>query len=86
MATQTPLLIQTKAFLESNRAVLTATRYLIARNRRKLNPAFGVSGGAVGPPARDTVRALLVSGILAPASNRVMAGLGNGKRLCLRVP
>lgn len=75
------ILADTRTLIESNRAMLAATHARIARCRRKLNPAFGVSGAAA-PPLRVTVRKLLDTGMLPPAGAKVMAGHGSGKR-CL---
>ena len=74
----TPLLVETRAWIDSNRVMLAATRYRIARCRRKLAPTFAITGGAA-PPLRETVRALLISGMLPPISGRVIAGYGTGK-------
>lgn len=63
----------------SNRVLLARTRYLIARSRRELNPGFGISGGSA-PPLRETVRALLGSGILLPICGEVLAAAGTGRR------
>ena len=73
------MLAESRACVDSNRALLHSTRCLIARSRRTLNPFFAVSGGAA-PPLRETVRALLASGILGPPGRRVLAGYGTGQR------
>ena len=63
-----PLLADTKARIESNRAMVAATRNRIARSWRKLNSDFAITGGSA-PPLRETVRALLASGMLPPAGD-----------------
>jgi hypothetical protein len=70
---------QSKVCVTSNRVLLAQTRYLIARSRRRLNPVFEVSGGSA-PPLRETVRALLASGILLPFSGEVLGATGTGRR------
>lgn len=76
---ESPLLADTKALIDSNRAMVATTRVRIARCRRKLNSHFAITGGAA-PPLRETVRALLASGMLPPAGARVIAGHGTGRR------
>lgn len=73
------MVAESRACVGSNRALLDSTRYLIASSRRKLNPYFAVSGGAA-PPLRETVRALLASGILCPPGRRVVAVHGARQR------
>jgi len=68
-----------RALVESNRGVLVATRRRIATCRRQLNRAFGLSGGSAAPDLRETVRALLAKGLLAPVRDTVLAGHGSGK-------
>lgn len=72
------MLSETWARIQSNRERLRTSRDRIAANRRRLNPAFGISGGAA-PPLRETVRALLASGTLFPVSGNGFAGIGSGK-------
>jgi hypothetical protein len=73
------MLEQTRVHLESNQALLAASRVLIARSRRRLNPFFGVSGGAA-PTLRETARVLIASGVLPPTNGSIYGGYGTGKR------
>jgi hypothetical protein len=73
------MLAETRTCIQSNCDLLRTSRYRIAASRRRLNPAFGISGGVV-PPLRETVRALLASGTLFPVSGNGFAGIGSGKR------
>ena len=67
-----------------NRAIVTATRQLVACNRRRLNPWWGLSGGSDGQDPLDelhlSVRQRLAQGDLLPAPRRVWAGRGTGQR------
>lgn len=76
------MLEQTRASIASNRAILLLSRYRIAASRRRLNPAFAVSGGAA-PPRRVAVRALLITGVLPPPSAEILAGPGSGRRCAI---
>lgn len=44
-----------------------------------MNSDFAITGGSA-PALRETVRALLASGMLPPAGGRVVAGHGTGRR------
>ena len=76
--------------ISRNRAMITATRQLIARNRRRLNPWWGFSGGSDKQDPvdelRSSVRQRLARGDLVPAPRRVWAGRGTGQRcvVCAR--
>ena len=70
---------RSRACVTSNRVLLARTRDLISRSRRRLNPAFEVSGGSA-PPLREMVRALLANRILSPISGEVVAVTGTGGR------
>jgi len=61
-----------------NRRLFVASRLLIARSRRLLNPAQSLSGASNGPDLRVTVRERLASGWLFPAPSKVWAGRGAG--------
>jgi len=76
---ETPLLADTRAWIQSNRAMVAVTRARIAWCWRRMNSDFAIAGGAA-PPLRETVRALLASGMLPPAGGRVFAGQGAGRR------
>ncbi len=64
-----------------SRALLRETHSLIARNRRRMNPWWGVSGSS-DPNGDDdlrlSVRDRLQRGILPPAPRQVWAGKGTG--------
>ena len=66
-----------------NRAMVTATRQLVARNRRRLNPWWGFSGSSDGQEPLDelrlSIRQRLAQGDLLPAPRRVWAGRGTGQ-------
>jgi len=65
-------LADSRACVESNRRLLSESRYRVAATRRRLNPAFGVSGGSPGNGVlRTTVRERLGSGSLFPLPRRV---------------
>ena len=67
----------------TNRALVAETRQRIAVNRRRLNPAFAVSGGA-DPELNRTARTLLERGVLAPIrSNVVWADDGSKGPCCV---
>ena len=76
--------------ISRNRAMITATRQLVARNRRRLNPWWGFSGGSDEPDPvdelRSSIRQRLARGDLVPAPRRVWAGRGTGQRcvVCAR--
>jgi len=83
--------IESSRYLISrNRAMIAATRQLIACNRRRLNPWWGFSGGSDEQNPVDelrlSVRQRLVQGDLVPAPRRVWAGRGTGQRcvVCAR--
>ena len=83
--------IESSRYLISrNRAMIAATRQLIACNRRRLNPWWGFSGGSDEQNPVDelrlSVRQRLVRGDLVPAPRRVRAGRGTGQRcvVCAR--
>jgi len=67
-----------------NRAIVTATRQLVACNRRRLNPWWGFSGGSDGQDPLDelrlSVRQRLAQGDLLLAPRRVWARRGTGQR------
>ena len=73
-----------------NHAMVTATRQLVARNRRRLNPWWGFSGSSDGQEPLDelrlSIRQRLAQGDLLPAPRRVWAGRGTGQRcvVCAR--
>ena len=73
-----------------NHAMVTATRHLVARNRRRLNPWWGGSGSSDEQDPvdelRSSVRQRLARGDLVPAPRRVWAGRGTGQRcvVCAR--
>src|SRR5262245_34837367 len=75
------VLLQSSACVSDNERLLSETRYRIAASRRRLNPAFALSGsssnGADG--LRGSVRDRLASGALFPVGSYVMAGNGSGK-------
>src|SRR5262249_31744947 len=59
------LLADSRACVESNRRLLSESRYRVAATRRRLNPAFGLSGGSPDNGVlRTTVRERLGSGSL----------------------
>ena len=62
-------------------SLISRTRELIARSRRKLNPFFAVSGGSEASERtlRATTRALLASGLLRPIDGKAWSGQGTGK-------
>jgi len=70
--------------------MVTATRHLVARNRRRLNPWWEFSGGSDGQNPVDelrlSIRQRLAQGDLFPAPRRVWAGMGTGQRcvVCAR--
>ena len=70
--------------------MITATRQLVARNRRRLNPWWGFSGGSDEQDPVDelrlSIRQRLAQGDLVPAPRRVWAGRGTGQRcvVCAR--
>src|SRR5215470_7663625 len=70
--------------ISRNRAMITVTRKLVACNRRRLNPWWGLSGGSdEQDPAdelRSSIRQRLAQGELVPAPRRVWAGRGTGQR------
>ena len=76
--------------ISPNRAIITATRQLVARNRRRLNPWWGFSGGSdeqdSADELRSSIRQRLAQGELVPAPGRVWAGRGTGQRciVCAR--
>lgn len=76
--------------ISRNRAIITATRQLVARNRRRLNPWWGFSGGSdeqdSADELRSSIRQRLAQGELVPAPGRVWAGRGTGQRcvVCAR--
>ena len=82
LASARAVFARSQVCVASNRALLARTRHLIARSRRRLNPVFEVSGGSA-PPLRETVRALLASGILSPIRGEVVAAVGTGRRRCV---
>jgi len=57
-----------------NRRLLAGSRFLIARSRRLLNPAWVIAGASDGIDLHVTVRERLASGWLFPASHKVWAG------------
>jgi len=73
-----------------NRAIIAATRQLIACNRRRLNPWWEFSGGSDERDPLDelrlSIRQRLALGDLVPAPRRVWAGRGTGQRcvVCAR--
>src|SRR5262249_42093139 len=60
--------------ISRNRAMITVTRQLVARNRRRLNPWWGFSGGSdEQDPAdelRSSIRQRLAQGEPVPAPRR----------------
>jgi hypothetical protein len=70
------ILTRTERCVETSRATLAQAAFRIARSRRVLNPAWGLSGGA-DPSLRESIRTRLSSGSLFPANNRVVAGRGS---------
>jgi hypothetical protein len=72
------LLGQAKVSVETNRRLLSETRYRVAASRRRLNPIFALSGSS-GDGRRATVRERLASGALYPVDGYSWAGHGTGK-------
>jgi len=76
------LLASSRACVESSRRLLSESRYRVARTRRRLNPAFALSGGSPDNGVlRTTVRERLGSGSLFPLPRRVecWGGPSNGQ-------
>ena len=74
----TVLVYESKVRCLENRRRLADSRFVIARSRRLLNPAFEISGGSDSVDLRVTVRERLVSGWLFPAPHKVWTGKGTG--------
>ena len=74
----TPLLAPSWVAIDANRSILCATRYRVAASRRRLNPAFAVTGGSADGELRDSVRSRLSNGTLFPVGGQVLAGRGSG--------
>jgi len=72
------LLEHAEAGVQTNRRLLSETRYRIAASRRRLNPAFAFSGSS-DDGLRTTVRARLASGALSPVDGYSWTGYGTGK-------
>src|SRR5215467_5177958 len=66
-----------------SRAMVADTRKLVACNRRRLNPWWGLSGGSDEQDPVDelrlSIRQRLAQGELVPAPRRVWAGTGTGQ-------
>jgi hypothetical protein len=79
----TTLVADSKARCLESRKLLAASRLLIVRSRRLLNPAFEISGGSRGSDEnlRRTIRTRLATRVLFPVDGKVFAGKGTGK-LC----
>jgi len=71
------------ALCHENQRLLTTSRFLIAVNRRSLNPYWGLSGGSEddghGGALLLSVRSRLERGVLIPAPHKVWAGNGTGQ-------
>jgi len=74
------LVVQSKMCVRSNESILAVTRYRIAANRRRLNPAFAFAGASDDDTRALvlSIRARLASGALFPVGPKVHAGYGSG--------
>jgi len=72
---------QSAVCVQTNRRLITESRYHIAASRRRLNSAFALAGAAVSEhqDLRASIRARLARGALFPVSGYVTAGNGSGK-------
>ncbi|HEX7214001.1 MAG TPA: hypothetical protein VF578_07305 [Methylomirabilota bacterium] len=71
------MLEQTRASIRANYAMVAASRSRIAASRRRLNPAFAITGGGESDDLRAIVRARLATGALFPLqSTRAWASYG----------
>ena len=79
------VIAQSQSCVEENRRLLSETRYRIAASRRRLNPAFAVTGASDGGDEwlRAWVRARLASGALFPVGPKATAGNGSGRHRCV---
>ena len=78
----TVLVDSTRALTAETYRRLAATRRLIERNRRCLNPWWGLSGSSDGPNVRRIVIHRLSRGSLPAAPTELWAGNGTG-RICI---
>lgn len=72
------LLLLSKACVQENQRLLSETRYRIAAGRRRLNPAFALTGSS-GDGRTPSVRARLADGTLRPVNGYSSTGYGTGK-------